>query len=358
VAFFILNVGGWLMINLPVILLVITTYAFTFINGFHDGCNVIATIISSRSISPKKALIIAALAEFISPLILGTAVASTIGKGIIKSDFLQIRGTGYAYLFILCAIVGAIVWNIITWRLGLPSSSSHALIGGLIGSGICIFGVNSIEWNNILVKVILMLFLTPTLGLIVGFILMLLTRMMLRHCKPGINKYIKASQLISMILLAASHSTNDSQKSMGIVTLILIISGVQDQFFVPFWVKLLSSSLISLGLYLGGWKIVKTVGRDIFRLKPMHSLVSQVSAAGVIFTSGLMGSPVSTSQIVSSSIMGVGSAEKYSAVRWHVAKRIFISWLTTIPAAASISALFYFIVTLLLVGGNRIGFIY
>jgi inorganic phosphate transporter, PiT family len=343
--------------DIPVILLIITAYTFTFINGFHDGCNVVATIISSRSISPKKALIIAAIVEFISPLILGTAVAATIGKGIVRSEFLQTRGTGYAYLFILCAIVGAIVWNIITWWLGLPSSSSHALIGGLIGSGICTFGMKSIEWNNILVKVVLMLFLTPTLGLIVGFILMISTKYMLRYSKPGINKFIKAAQTFSMVFLAASHGTNDSQKSMGIVTLILIISGVQQEFFVPFWVKIISSSLISLGLYLGGWKIVKTVGRDIFRLKPIHSLVSQISAASIIFTSGLLGSPVSTSQIVSSSIMGVGTAEQYKAVRWQVAKKIFISWITTIPAAASISAFIYFIIIVLLTGGSKIGFI-
>lgn len=345
------------MISLPVILLIIITYCFTFINGFHDGCNVVATIISSRSISPKKALIIAAIAEFIFPLILGTAVAATIGKGIIKSEYLQVKGVSYAYLFILCSIAGAIVWNIITWRLALPSSSSHALIGGLIGSGICIFGIDSVEWNNILIKVILMLFLTPALGLIAGFIMMFFTKHMLRHSKPSINKFIKGSQTISMILLAASHSTNDAQKSMGIVTLILMISGVQQEFFVPFWVKIISSGLISLGLYLGGWKIVKTVGRDIFRLKPIHSLVSQVSAATIIFTSGLLGSPVSTSQIVSSSIMGVGSAEKYKAVRWQVAKKIFMSWFTTIPAAAGISALFYYIVTIVLMGGNKIGFI-
>lgn len=343
--------------DIKVILLIIITYAFTFINGFHDGCNVVATIISSRSISPKKALVIAAITEFISPLILGTAVAATIGKGIVKSEFLQARGTSYAFIFILCSIIGAIVWNIITWRLGLPSSSSHALIGGLIGSGICIFGISSIEWSNILVKVVLMLFLTPTIGLVIGFILMILTRNMLMHSKPGVNKFIKASQTFSMILLAASHSANDSQKSMGIITLILIISGVQQEFYVPFWVKIISSSLIALGLYLGGWKIVKTVGRDIFRLKPIHSLVSQVSAASVIFTSGLLGSPVSTSQIVSSSIMGVGTAEQYRAVRWHVAKRIFVSWLTTIPAAASISAFIYFIISALLIGGTKIGLI-
>jgi inorganic phosphate transporter, PiT family len=346
------------MVGLPVILLIITTYCFTFINGFHDGCNVVATIISSRSISPKKALIIAAIAEFIFPLILGTAVAATIGKGIIKSEYLQVRGISHAYLFILCSIAGAIVWNIITWRLALPSSSSHALIGGLIGSGICIFGVDSVEWNNILIKVVLMLFLTPTLGLIAGFIMMIFTKYLLRHSKPSINKLIKGSQTISMILLAASHSTNDSQKSMGIVTLILMISGVQQEFFVPFWVKIISSALISLGLYLGGWKIVKTVGRDIFKLKPVHSLVSQVSAASIIFISGLLGSPVSTSQIVSSSIMGVGSAEKYKAVRWQVAKRIFMSWFTTIPAAAGISALFYYIFTIVLIGGDKIGFVW
>lgn len=332
------------MITLPVVLLIGVIYGFTFINGLHDGCNVIAAITASRSMPPKKALIIAAVTEFIAPLITGTAVASTIGKGIVKSELIYSSGNT-AYLFILCAVLGSIIWNVITWRLGLPSSSSHALIGGLIGSGICVFGPSSIEWMNIVVKVILMLVLTPILGFVIGMLLMLLTSCLCKRCNYKINKFFKSCQTISMIFLATSHSTNDAQKSMGIVTLVLIISGTQNQFYVPFWVKLMSAFFIALGLYLGGWKIVKTVGRGIFKMKPIHSFVSQVSAAAIIFLSGILGSPVSTSQIVSSSIMGVGSGERMSGVKWSVVKNIIISWITTIPAAALFSVFIYFIIT-------------
>jgi Phosphate/sulphate permeases len=294
--------------------------------------------------TPKKALALAVVIELVCPLIMGTAVASTIGKGIVHSEFIQSRGTNLAYIFILCAIIGAIIWNIITWFLGLPSSSSHALIGGLIGSGICVFGFQSIEWFNVLIKVVLMLFLTPVLGFIIGYIFMIYTNYLCRKSSPKVNKLFKISQIFSMGFLAASHSTNDAQKSMGIVTLILMISGCQTHFYVPFWVKLVSSSLMALGLSIGGWKIVRTVGRGIFHLKPIHSFVSQASSASVIFVSGLLGSPVSTSQIVSSSIMGVGAGERANAVRWNIVKNILISWVTTIPAAAVIASFTYFIV--------------
>lgn len=330
------------MISLPAILLIAITYVFTLINGFHDGCNVVATIVSSRSMPPRKALTLAVIVEFISPILMGTAVAATVGKGIVETEFILSKGTNYAYLFILCALIGAIIWNIITWYFGLPSSSSHALIGGLIGSGICAYGIHSIEWANILFKIILMIFLTPVLGFIIGFIAMVFTNYLCRNTSPKVNSFFKSSQLFSMAFLAASHSTNDAQKSMGVVALILVVSGTQTTFYVPLWVKILSAALMALGLSVSGWKIVKTVGRGIFHLKPVHSFVSQVSAAAVIFVSGLLGSPVSTSQIVSSSIMGVGAGERVNAVRWDVVKRIVASWITTIPAAASIAAIVYF----------------
>lgn len=332
--------------SITMIILIIVTYIFTFVNGFHDGCNVIATIIASRSLTPKKALIIAVITEFISPLVLGTAVAATIGKGIVKNEFICSSGVNTAYIFILCAIVGAIIWNIITWWIGLPSSSSHALIGGLIGSGICIFGFNSVNWYNILFKVMLVLFLTPILGFIIGFLFLTLVTRLCRKCSPKVNEVLKVSQIFSMIFLAASHSTNDAQKSMGMITLILMVGGVQNQFYVPFWVKLVSALAMALGLSLGGWRIVKTVGNGIFKVRPIHSFASQVSAASVICVSGLLGSPVSTSQIVSSSIMGVGAGDRVNAVRWNIVKNIFVSWITTIPATALISVMTYFIITI------------
>lgn len=329
-----------------IIILIVIIYIYTFIDGVHDGCNVIATIISSRSMKPEKAICIAALSEFAAPLFLGTAVASTVGKGIVSTSSMQSKGTGEEYLFILCAIIGAILWNLITWKLSLPSSSSHALIGGLLGSGIIAFGFNSIMWKNLFFKVILMIFLTPAVGFVVGFIMMRLMKYLCKNCNNQINVVFKKLQLVGMVFLAASHSMNDSQNTMGVVTLALVITGVQSEFYVPFWVKIISSLLLAIGLTMSGWKIVKTVGRGIFKMKPAHSFVSQVSAASVICTSAALGSPVSASQIISSSIMGIGASEKMSAVRWNTAKNIILSWITTIPAAASISMFLYYIVHL------------
>lgn len=328
------------------ILLLIVAYIFTFVNGLNDGCSVVATIIASNSISPKKALAIAGITEFIAPLFFGTAVASTIGKGIVKTEYIQSKGMTVAFMFMLCALVGATLWNVITRHFGIPSSSSHSLVGGMIGSGICIFGLYSIDWFSFIFKIVLMLFLTPVLGFIAGMVLMLCMRYLLRYCSPGVNNVLKSMQTFNLVFLAANHSSNDAQKSMGIVTLILMIAGVQTQFYIPFWVKVLSSLALSLGLTLGGWKIVKTVGRGIFRVKPVHSFTSQLSAASIIFISGLLGSPVSTGQIISSSIVGVGASERITSVRWQVVKSIVLSWVTTIPSAAVIAIAVYYTVNL------------
>ena len=329
-----------------IIILIVIIYIYTFIDGVHDGCNVIASIISSRSMKPENAIKIAALTEFAAPLFLGTAVASTVGKGIVNNNAMQSKGTGEEYLFILCAIVAAILWNLITWKLSLPSSSSHALIGGLLGSGMIAFGFKSIMWKNLFLKVILMIFLTPAIGFIVGFILMRVMKHLCQSCNHQINHVFKKLQLIGVVFLAASHSMNDSQNTMGVVTLALVITGVQSQFYVPFWVKIISSLLLAIGLTMSGWKIVKTVGRGIFKMEPVHSFVSQMSAASVICASAAFGSPVSASQIISSSIMGIGASEKVNAVRWNTAKNIILSWITTIPAAAALSMFLYFIVHL------------
>lgn len=334
------------MIDIKIILVIALAYTFTFFNGLKDGGNVIASIISSKSMKPYKALFLASAIEFVAPLVMGTAVAKTIGKGIVKETYITSFGSDVAINFISCALVGAIAWNIITWCFAIPSSSSHALVGGLLGSGIIFFGMQSIGWSVVIFKVMLMIILTPILGFIIGAIILTFFKKVSSRFTPEVNKFYKSFQVFSMFFLAVSHGTNDAQKSMGVVTLLLVIIGNQDAFIVPMWVKLGSAFFISFGMLCGGWKIVRTVGKKIYKMQPMHSLASQVSSASVIFFSGLVGSPVSTSQIVSSSIAGVGANERLSAVKWNVVKKIIISWFITVPSAAvfSITASYLFMV--------------
>lgn len=320
-----------------------TVFLFTFVNGFHDGCNVVATIIASRSMRAKQALLWASIAEFFGVIFLGTAVASTMGRDIINLSI--IKSGSYIFLaLIFCAVLSALLWNLITWLLALPSSSSHALIGGLVGGGIGAFGIEVINWEILLLKVILVMFITPIIGLFVGFLLTRFSFKILANCPLSINNFIKRIQFFSMCFLGASHGTNDAQKSMGLITLALTSYGVIDHFYVPKWVIYGCGLAISLGVLSGGWRLIKTIGFRIFNLEPLHSLNSQLAAGSVIYISGLFGSPVSTSQIMSSSIMGVGAAHRFKQVRWEVAKEIFLAWFITIPIVCIFSILFYWII--------------
>jgi inorganic phosphate transporter, PiT family len=328
-----------------VIILAITmSFLFTFINGFHDGCNVIATIIASRSMSPKKALLITCIAEFIGPLILGTNVANTIAKGIVNFDFLTHGDKTIPILLLLSAILSGIIWNILTWWMGMPSSSSHALIGGLLGAGIAVYGIYSINWHTFLYKVVLVLLTSPLIGFFVGYIFLKIVVAITRNMHPHTNGMLKRIQLISMIVLGISHSSNDAQKSMGIVAIIIFLTGATSSFIIPLWVQVLSALSISMGLSLGAWRLIRTVGIGIFNVKPIHSFSSQIASASTIITASLIGGPVSTTQIVASSVMGVGTAERKNAVRWDTVKNILRSWIFTIPASMLLAALiFYFL---------------
>ena len=313
------------------------TLMFAFVNGFHDGCNVMATIVSSRTMQPGKTLALACLIEFSAPLILGTAVANTVGNSILDISKLNPESYAASFIVIFAALIGSIAWNLFTWRIGLPSSSSHALIGGLIGAGASIFGIAAIHWDSFFWKVVLMLFLTPVIGFAVSYILIKILKKMVDRCHRNINGFFKFIQVFSRIFLASSHSSNDSQKSMGILAIILVTAGVFQKFTIPLWTMVVCSLAISLGLSMGGWKIVKTVGTKIYKIKPFHSFNSQLSAAFVIMTAGFLGSPVSTSQIVSSSIIGTGAGERLNAVNWRTVKEIIISWLITIPCSALVA---------------------
>ena len=321
-------------------ILIILALIFDFLNGFNDSANVVATIISSRAMTPKAALMIAAISNFIGPFVFGVAVAETIGNEIASPNSISIAVT-------LAALIGASIWNLITWYFGIPSSSSHALIGALvgavaIGSGISVIHLKGLE------KVLIALFTSPLIGFIVGAIIMRITLRLVQGATPRINLFFKWAQLPTGLLLALSHGTNGAQKTMGMITLGLVILGYQDHFLVPWWVILASATAIGLGTFAGGWRIIRTLGAKFYRIRPIHSFTSQLTSGMVITIASLFGGPVSTTQVVSSSILGVGAAQRRSQVRWSVMRDILFAWLLTIPASAGLGALFYLMINYLL----------
>lgn len=323
---------------LIIICVVILAVIFDFLNGFHDAANVVATMIASRSMSPEVALIVAASCEFIGPFLFGTAVAKTIGKGIVDPG-------GLDELIILAALSGAIAWNLITWKWGLPSSSSHALVGGLVGAVGAGVGFSYLKTDG-LIKVVTALIVSPIIGLIVGFFMKKFFAFLTRGQGPRINIFFKRIQIFSAAGLALSHGANDAQKSMGIITMVLVSNLYLTDFAVPFWVIFICAAAMGLGTAFGGWSIIKTVGSGIYKLRPIHAFSSQMASASVILTAALVGAPVSTTHVVSSSIMGVGAADRMKAVRWHKAIEIVITWFVTIPAAALVAAIVYGVLSL------------
>jgi PiT family inorganic phosphate transporter len=303
---------------------------FDFLNGVHDSSNIVATMISSRAIRPFAALTMTAAAEFIGPFLFGVAVATTIGDEIAQTDILTLE-------VITACLSGAILWNLITWLLGIPSSSSHALIGGMLGAVLMGAGFQAIKLGG-LGKVLFALFASPVIGFACGFVIMRLIYFLASRASPGINELFKRGQLFTALAMAFSHGTNDAQKTMGIITLGLVIDGVLPQFRVPTWVIALSAGMIALGTSLGGWRLIRTLGGKFYKIRPVHSFTAQLSSAMVILTASLLGGPVSTTQVVSSAIIGVGSSERFGKVRWSVAGDMVIAWLITIPASALISA--------------------
>jgi len=306
---------------------------FDFLNGMRDASNIVATMISSRAFGPRTALGIAAVAEFWGPFLFGVTVARTIGDEIVQSDVLTLS-------VILSALVGAIVWNLITWYFGIPGSSSHALIGGMVGAVIVGAGPGAIKLAG-LYKVLIALFTSPLIGFMIGFIVTRLVYFFVQNASPRINEFFKKGQLVTAVAMAFSHGTNDAQKTMGIITLSLVIGGVLPAFQVPFWVITVSAAAIAIGTSLAGWRLIRTLGGKFYKIRPLHSFSTQLSSAGVILAASFFGVPVSTSQVVSSAIIGVGSAERASKVRWSVAEEIITAWLITIPASGLLSAGIY-----------------
>lgn len=319
------------------IILVILAIGFAFLNGVHDSCNLVATMISSRAIHPRLALAITAAAEFSGPFIFGVAVANTIGHEIVSAEFLNLQ-------ILVAALLAAITWNITTWLLGIPSSSSHALIGGLIGAVAVGSGLQAIQSAGV-IKVVLFLFLTPVVGFIAGFIIANLVYLASWKATPRINSLFKILQVITSLGLALSSGANDAQKTMGVIVLGLVVAGWQAAFSVPAWVILACALAISLGVALGGYRLIRTLGTRFYKIRPVHGFSTQLTSAAVILIASLLGGPVSATQIVSTSIMGVGAADRINKVRWGVAGEIASAWLFTIPATALLAAGLYWLIT-------------
>lgn len=323
--------------NLDMIIIVVIALAllFDFLNGIHDSSNVVATMISSRALSPRLALGMTAFANFVGPFIFGVAVAKTIGHEIVAADAIS-------EIVLVAALAGAIFWNLLTWYLGFPSSSSHALIGGFIGAVVIEAGWDAIQLGG-LEKVLIALFVSPVVGFLVGYFILRLTILLSWNASPKINTLFRQSQLLTALALSLSHGTNDAQKTMGIITLALVTGGVLDTFEVPFWVIVACALMIGLGTALGGWKLIRTLGGKFFKIRPVDGFASQFASAIVILTASLVGGPVSTTQVVSSAIMGVGAGERANKVRWGVAQEIVVAWILTIPATALVAAGFYWL---------------
>lgn len=348
------------MTTLLFVFLILATI-FNFLNGFHDSSNVVATMISSRAVSPRKALTMTAIAEFCGPIAVasigGMAVARTIGHDVLAEEALSLP-------VMFPALISAVLWNIITWYFGIPSSSSHALIGGMIGSAICerflevrigspedLLAVITVLKPEGMMKVLVALFFSPPLGFLAGFIGLRLLRFIFRGATPSVNWLFKKGQVLTGLSLAVSHGTNDAQKTMGVISLGLIASGLlqptpEEPFPVPMWVVIISASAISLGTAAGGWRLIRTLGGKFYKIRPIHGFDSQLASASVIFGAAVLGGPVSTTQVVSSAIMGAGSAERFSKVRWNVGKQIALSWVITIPATAIFAAVVFLVTDL------------
>lgn len=324
---------------------------FDFLNGFHDSANIVATMISSRALTPVQALVIAALCEFLGPFLFGMAVATTIGHEVVAEDTLSI-------LLIVAALLSAIVWNVATWYLGIPSSSSHALIGGMVGSafmaklvmlvktgafhglGDLALAVTAVRPQGVF-KVILSLLISPPLGFVTGFLLIKIIYFLARGASPKINWLFKRGQTVTAVALALSHGTNDAQKTMGIIAMALFAGGYTREFTVPLWVIAACAAAIGIGTAAGGWRLIKTIGGKFYKIRPIHGFTTQVSAGVLILGASLLGGPVSTTHVVTSAVMGAGSGERFSKVRWSTGRQIVAAWILTMPVAALLAGLLY-----------------
>jgi PiT family inorganic phosphate transporter len=320
-------------VTLLLIAVIVLAVAFDYVNGFHDTANAIATSVSTRALKPEHAILMSATANFVGALT-GTAVAITIASGLAT-----IPEGPEGQVIVAAALVGAIIWNLVTWRLGIPSSSSHALIGGLLGATIVAEGFDAVIWSGVRDKVLLPLVLSPVLGIVFGFLVMVVLLNVFRRAHPRhLNDRFRRLQVLSAAYMAFSHGSNDAQKTMGIMTIALFTAGVIPTVEVPLWVILVSASAMSLGTAAGGWRIIRTMGQRVVKLDPVHGFAAETTAASIILGASHFGMPVSTTHVISSAIMGVGASIRLSAVRWGVAGNIVTAWILTLPAAGFAAA--------------------
>ncbi|UVI30930.1 inorganic phosphate transporter [Paenibacillus spongiae] len=309
--------------------------AFDFINGFHDTANAIATSVSTRALSPRMAIIIASSMNFIGAMMF-TGVAKTIGGSVADPSKLE-----HGVEIVIAALLGAIIWNLITWWFGIPSSSSHALIGALAGAVISSEGLDGINAAGF-TSIVKALIFSPLIAFSIGFIVMWIFKKIFANSSPHqINKHFRKGQIVTAAFQAFTHGTNDAQKAMGIMTFALVAAGLQDTLDVPLWVKISAATAMALGTSVGGWKIIKTMGTKIFKIDPVNGFAADISSASVILTSTLIHLPVSTTHVITSSILGVGSAKRFSAVKWGLAGKIVISWIITIPITGLLAMIIY-----------------
>ncbi|CAL9478408.1 anion permease [Streptomyces sp. enrichment culture] len=312
---------------------------FTYTNGFHDSANAIATSVSTRALTPRAALVMAAVMN-LAGAFMGSGVAKTVSEGIIATP---VGDKGMGILF--AALVGAIVWNLITWYFGLPSSSSHALFGGMVGAALA--GGTEVIWGGVLSKIVIPMFISPFVGLIIGYLVMAAIMWIFRKSGPHKTKRgFRIAQTVSAAGMALGHGLQDAQKTMGIVVMALVIADVEQAGDpIPLWVKVASALMLSLGTYAGGWRIMRTLGRRIIELDPPQGFAAETTAASVMYTASFMfHAPISTTHVITSAIMGVGATKRVNAVRWGVAKNIVLGWFITMPAAAAVAAVSFFAV--------------
>lgn len=330
------------MIMLELVLIVIfIALVFDFLNGFHDSANSIATIVSTQVLTPQKAVLFAAFFNFAAAFTFDVAVAKTVGKGLVAVDHLDI-------FVILAGLLGAIFWNLLTWYFGIPVSSSHALIGGYGGAAVMKLGFGSLVASG-WIKVIIFIFLAPLIGFVLGLVFMLITSWIVKDKRPRkVDKTFRKLQLVSAAFYSFGHGTNDAQKTMGIIVGVLVSANYLDDFHVPFWVVIICHAAIALGTMFGGWRIVKTMGMKITKLKPIGGFCAEFAGAITLLGTAIFGIPVSTTQTITGSIVGVGSTQRLSAVRWGVAGKIVWAWILTIPLSGASGALAYLIISLFL----------
>jgi PiT family inorganic phosphate transporter len=320
--------------DILLVVVVIIALGFDFTNGFHDTANAVATSISTRALSPRLAVALASIANLVGAFVT-TAVAKTVGSGVLDTGLVTTKT-------VLAALFGAIAWNLATWWLGLPSSSSHALIGGLVGAGIAQSGLEGVQWHNLAHKVIIPAFIAPTIAFGAAFVLLVVLLWLFQRVpSSAANRGFRVGQLFSGTFMAYTHGANDAQKTMGVIALALLANGSIDSFYIPDWVKVTAGLAIAAGTYVGGWRIMRTIGQRLYKMEPPAGFASQATAGAVIDIATRLGYPLSTTHVISGAVLGSGSTRRIRAVRWGIAGNIVVAWFLTLPAAALVAAALY-----------------